>query len=183
MQVRAGCFLIASPTLRDPNFARSVVLLCEHGDKGSMGVVVNRPTEHSVAEAITGMPVRATQRLFWGGPVQQHVVLVLHRHSIDTPEGREVVDGMSLGGDSEALVQILESDPEPHTRVRVFSGYAGWGAGQLDAEMEERSWIVHPGSARLVFDVEPDSIWSAALREMGPRYAHWTSIPLDPRVN
>ncbi len=183
MHVREGCFLIASPTLRDPNFARTVVLLCEHGGKGSMGLVVNRPTEHSVAEALSGMPERATQRLFWGGPVQQHLVLVLHRHGIDTPEGKELVDGMALGNDSDALVQILETAPEPMARVRVFSGYAGWGAGQLDVEMEEHSWIVRPGAARLVFETEPEVMWTEALRELGPRFAHLTTIPLDPRVN
>lgn len=183
MRLREGCFLIASPTLRDPNFARTVVLLCEHGEHGSLGLVVNRPTEHSVSDAISGVPENATQPLFWGGPVQQHVVLVLHRHRFDAPDGEEIADGMALGGDSDVLMQILESTPNAASQVRVFSGYAGWGSGQLEAEMEEHSWIVRPGTARLVFDVDPESVWSESLIELGPRYAHLTTMPLDPRVN
>ncbi|UCE01246.1 MAG: YqgE/AlgH family protein [Candidatus Latescibacterota bacterium] len=181
-QVRPGCLLIASPTLRDPNFSRTVVLLCEHGDEGSMGLVINRPTEHTLAEAISEMPPRATQRLYWGGPVQQQLVLVLHRSSLDAPGSTEIVDGMALGSDSEALYEVLDAH-DADGRVRVFCGYAGWSAGQLDAEMEVRSWIVGPGRAKLVFGVDAEQIWHEALRALGPRYAWLATMPADPRVN
>jgi len=183
VQVREGCLLIASPTLRDPNFARSVVLLCEHGDEGSMGLVLNRPTSHRVAEAIAGMPDCASQTLFWGGPVQQQLVLVLHRSALEAPGGRELVDGMALGNDRDALVQILESNPDPASRVRIFSGYAGWSAGQLAEEMDMHSWIASPAQAAWLFDTEPDCMWSEALRRLGPRYEYMTTMPIDPRVN
>ncbi len=183
VDIRAGCLLIASPTLRDPNFARTVVLLCEHGDQGSMGLVVNRPTRHSVAEAIPGMPARATQCLYWGGPVQQQLVLVLHRRALEAPGGQEIGDGMALGTDADALAQILTSAQNPEEHVRVFSGYAGWGAGQLEAEMAERSWIVGPGLARLVLAAETETLWAEALEQLGPRYAYLRNVPLDPRVN
>lgn len=181
--IRAGCFLIANPTLRDPNFSRTVVLLCEHNDRGSMGLVINRPTPHTLAEAISGLPDRATQLLYWGGPVQQRVVLVLHRDKLDSPGAREIVDGMALGADSQALLGLLEKSACPTERVRVFSGYAGWGAGQLEAEMLLHSWIVAPGSAALVFHADPEQVWAEALISLGPQYAHLTSIPPDPRVN
>jgi putative transcriptional regulator len=181
--VRAGCFLIANPTLRDPNFSRTVVLLCEHNDQGSMGLIINRPTEHTVAGAISGMPERATQLLYWGGPVQQRLVLVLHRHKIDVPEAREIVDGMALGSDSEALIHLLETAAHPDERVRIFSGYAGWAAGQLESELQEKSWIVAPGRAELVFGVEAERIWAEALQALGPRFRYLTSLPSDPRVN
>lgn len=148
-----------------------------------MGLVVNRPTRHSVAEAIPDMPERATMCLFWGGPVQQQVVLVLHRRALEAPGGREVSDGMALGTDADALAQILASAQSPAEHVRVFSGYAGWGAGQLQAEMEERSWIVAPGQASLVFAADAESMWAEALQQLGPRYAHLANVPLDPRVN
>jgi len=181
--IRSGCFLIANPTLRDPNFSRTVVLLCEHNDAGSMGLVINRPTEHTVAAAIPGMPDRATQPLFWGGPVQQKLVIVLHRSQLDAPGSKGIVDGMSLGADREVLVQLFEHAANPARQVRVFSGYAGWGAGQLEAEMRERSWIVAAASAQLVFGVAPDKIWTAALMTLGPRYEYLTRLPPDPRVN
>lgn len=183
VQVREGCLLIANPTLRDPNFSRTVVLLCEHGDEGSMGLVVNRPTAHRVAEAIAGMPECATQTLFWGGPVQQQLVLVLHRYALEAPGGREITDGMALGNDLDALVQVLESSPDPASRVRIFSGYAGWAAGQLEAEMGVHSWIVSRAQAPLLFSVDPESLWSEALRQLGPGYEYMTTMPIDPRVN
>ncbi|MFQ5600420.1 MAG: YqgE/AlgH family protein [Candidatus Krumholzibacteriia bacterium] len=182
-KIRAGCFLIANPTLRDPNFSRTVVLLCEHGEQGSMGLVVNRPTEHTLAEALTGMPPGASQRLYWGGPVQQRMVLALHRDMLDTPGSKEIVDGMALGSDSEKLIHVLETADDPSRRVRVFSGYAGWGAGQLEGEMREHSWLVCPGNAGLVFSREPQAVWAQALRSMGPRYSYLATIPPDPRVN
>lgn len=182
-EVRAGCFLIANPTLRDPNFSRTVVLLCEHTDQGSMGLIINRPTEHTVAAAITGMPERATQLLYWGGPVQQRLVLVLHRNRRDVPDAKEIVDGMALGSDSEALIQLLTTAAHPDQRVRIFSGYAGWAAGQLEAELQEKSWIVAPGRADLVFGVDPEQIWTEALRALGPRFRYLTTLPPDPRVN
>ena len=148
-----------------------------------MGLVINRPTSHCVAEAIQGMPECATQSLFWGGPVQQQLVLVLHRYALEAPGGREIVDGMALGNDSDALVQILESSPDPASRVRIFSGYAGWSAGQLQSEMEIRSWIVGTAQAPLVFGVDAEEMWSEALRRLGPRYEYMTTMPIDPRVN
>lgn len=181
--VRSGCFLIASPTLRDPNFSRTVVLLCEHGDDGSMGLVVNRPTEHSLVDAISEMPSSATQRLYWGGPVQQQLVLVLHRNTFDAPGSMEIVDGMALGTDSDALHHVLESAEDPAQQVRVFSGYAGWASGQLAAEMELRSWIIAPARSELVFGPDPATIWMEALRGLGPRYAWLATMPSDPRVN
>ncbi len=182
-QLQAGCFLVANPTLRDPNFHRSVVLLCEHGDEGSMGIVVNRRTSHTLAEAITEMPAQATQALYWGGPVQQSMVLVLHRHTEDAPGTSPIADGMALGTNHEALKHLLETLEHPERHLRVYSGYAGWGIGQLAAEMEQRSWIITKAAAELVFDAEPDAVWERALERLGPRYAHLASMPSDPRVN
>ena len=181
--IRAGCFLIANTTLRDPNLSRTVVLLCERNDQGSMGLVINRPTAHTLAEAISGLPERATQLLYWGGPVQQRMVLVLHRDALDSPGAKEIVDGMALGADNQALLHLLEKSANPAERVRVFSGYAGWAAGQLEAEMQLHSWIVAPGQTALVFHDDPEKVWAEALVSLGPQYAHLTAIPPDPRVN
>jgi putative transcriptional regulator len=179
--VGSGTFLIASPLLQDPNFNRTVVLLCEHDDdEGSMGLVVNRPLEVALDEAIEGIEPRPEQRLFFGGPVQREIVLVLHRDS--TIDGaRAIVDGMELGGDPEQILSALHH--ESNRKIRVFSGYAGWGAGQLRAELDSGSWVACPASARFVFDVEPDAIWAELLRSLGPRYAYLLTLPNDPRVN
>jgi len=148
-----------------------------------MGLIVNRPTEHKLVDAITEMPKRATQNLYWGGPVQQRMVLVLHRHAEDAPDTTPVTRGMALGTSHDALKHLLETLPQPEKRLRVYSGYAGWAAGQLHNEMEQHSWILSPADPKLVFDVEPNAVWGRALAQLGPRYAHLTTMPADPRVN
>lgn len=179
--VAPGTFLIASPTLRDPNFARSVVLLCEHdADEGSMGLIVNRPSELTLDQTLNRIGPHPRQSLWIGGPVQRDVVLALHRDA-DVRGARTVCDGMGLGGEEDDIVELVRGPGAE--RVRVFSGYSGWGAGQLTAELESGSWITCPARALFVFDTEPDSIWATVLRSLGPRYAQLTQIPLDPRVN
>lgn len=180
-RARPGSFLIASPILRDPNFARTVVLLCEHDDEeGSMGLVVNRPSDLTLAQTIEGFEDEAAQKLWVGGPVQRDAVLVLHRNA-SVAGARPVVDGMALGGEADELLALLRGERQHD--VRVFSGYAGWGAGQLQRELAERSWIVCPARADFVFDNDPGDTWTALLRSLGPRYAYLADIPLDPRVN
>ena len=183
-ELRSGLFLVASPTLRDPNFARTVVLLCEHeDDEGSMGVVVNRPSDLKLSQTLTDIRPGVDQPLFWGGPVQRDIVLVLHRGDLEIPESRPICDGMALGGDQEALLEIVRDPALGAGQVRVYSGYAGWGAGQLAGEMSAKSWITCAAQARFVFDLDPSEVWAEVLRSMGPRYAYLAAVPLDPRVN
>lgn len=180
-EVGSGAFLIASPTLRDPNFSRTVVLLCEHDDEeGSMGLVVNRPTTVLLDQTVEGLDATTAQPLFYGGPVQRDIVVVLHWDA-DVPGAHAICDGMALGGEAEHLLALLRG-PESH-RVRVLSGYSGWGAGQLHNELEVGSWIVCPARARFVFESDPADMWAKVLRSLGPRYELLTRVPLDPRVN
>lgn len=183
--ITAGTLLIASPTLRDPNFARTVVLICEHADAGSMGLVINRPTGTSVA-AVLGEVAKLpppTEILYRGGPVQPDILLVLHRLDAAIPGAQPIAAGIALGGDMQVLVQALAGEHGPDERVRVYAGYAGWGEGQLAAEMATGSWFTCPATARIVFDLDPEETWSTAIRNLGPEYEHLVTMPLDPRVN
>lgn len=176
-----GRFLVASPILQDPNFRRTVVLLCEHDDEqGSMGIIVNRPSELKLDDTLLNAEGIAPQPLWIGGPVQRDAIVVLHR-SQGVPGSKELVDGMAIGGEEAAIVDLLRGPH--HQDVRVFSGYAGWGAGQLADELQERSWLVVPARAHLVFDVPADALWATVLRSLGPGFAYLAQLPLDPRVN
>jgi putative transcriptional regulator len=178
--VGAGSFLIASPTLRDPNFARTVVLLCEHGESGSMGLVINRPSEMRLEDAIEGLEDAPTARLYVGGPVQPNAVLVLHRDAT-VQAARPVADGIVLGGEELELLSLLRAAES--TRIRVYSGYAGWGAGQLDEELAEGSWLACAAHAPFVFELDPAAVWAEAVRGLGPKFSYLVDLPLDPRVN
>ena len=145
-----------------------------------MGLVVNRPSEYTLEQTLNAIGPHPRQSLYVGGPVQRDIVLVLHR-DVRVEGARPITDGMALGGEEEEIVELVRG---PGARaVRVFSGYAGWGAGQLAAELESGSWITCPAQARFVFDSAPEVMWADVLRSLGPRYAYLAGVPLDPRVN
>ncbi|MBA2460646.1 MAG: YqgE/AlgH family protein [Actinobacteria bacterium] len=170
-----GCLLVATPTLLDPNFLRAVVLVAEHGEAGAMGVVLNRPSETSVGDALPELASLAGdgEPLFVGGPVAEGSVLALAE--VDDPD-----DAAELVLGDVGFVQ----DPDVAVRRgRVFLGYAGWSAGQIEAELRDDSWIVVPAEPDDIFSDEPDELWSRVLRRQGGGLALIASMPLDPSVN
>lgn len=176
-----GQLLVAAPSLLDPNFHRTVVLVGEHGDEGAMGVVLNRPSEITVGEAAPPLTDLADPGalIHVGGPVQQQAIVVLGE--FDEPERAGVLVFGTVGflpGEIEDAAELGEL-----TRVRVFAGYAGWGPGQLEDELEELSWIVEPALPDDVFTTEPEDLWSAVLRRKGGHYALVARMPPDPSLN
>lgn len=180
MESLRGHLLIAGPSLADPNFHRTVVLIGHHDEAGAVGVVLNRESEVQVADAVPLLAglVEPGARLFIGGPVERQAAVVVA--DFEHPERADVVAFDSIGflpqeTDAESIGGLR--------RARVFAGYAGWGAGQLDAEMAEGSWISEPAVAGDVFTDEPGSLWGGVLRRKGPRYRLLASMPFDPSMN
>ncbi|HVR28329.1 MAG TPA: YqgE/AlgH family protein [Thermoanaerobaculia bacterium] len=160
-----GDFLIASRDLDDPNFARTVVLLLQAGPDGAGGVVVNRPTLTPVATVlpqVEGLSER-TDRLFWGGPVEPHAALVLVRVDQAPAEGSLVLDGVYAVRTRAGIEQILGGGlPQPS--LRVFTGHAGWAAGQLEWEISRGSWHLRRADADRIFAEEVESLWDRLSR-------------------
>ncbi len=176
-----GQLLVASPSLIDPNFRRSVVLIGEHGDEGAMGVVLNRPSPVTVDQAVPPLAelVEPVELVHVGGPVQQQAIVVLGE--FDDPGQAAVIVVGSVGflpGEIEDAAALGGLG-----RVRVFAGYAGWGPGQLEQELAEEAWIVVPAEAEDVFAADADGLWSTVLRRRGGPYAVLAQMPPDPRVN
>jgi putative transcriptional regulator len=172
-----GQLLLAGAGLHDPNFRRTVVLIAEHSDEGAMGVVLNRPAEVSVAEAAPELSVlvEPAEPVYLGGPVEPQAVLVLAE--FDEPE-----DSASLVLDDIGFLPA-ETDVAPATRrARVFAGYAGWSAGQLEAELEEDAWILEPALAEDVF-APGDDLWGDVLRRKGGQFAVLALMPPDLSLN
>ena len=175
-----GHLLIAGPGLVDPNFWRTVVLVGEHSEEGALGVVLNRTSETPVDEA---MPELATLvdglgAVHVGGPVQPSAIVVLADFVEPPDESALVVESVGF--------LPAEVDPEslgPLRRARVYVGYAGWGPGQLDDELDEGSWIVEPALAEDVFTDAPDSLWSDVLRRKGGPFRVLAAMPPDPSRN
>jgi putative transcriptional regulator len=177
----AGQLLVASPTLPDPNFARTVVLIGIHNEDGAMGVVLNRPSEVTVGEAVPalGQALSDGEHIFVGGPVQPNAIVCLAEFSDPDPAGLLVLGRIGFPApdtDIELLAQAT-------TRRRVYAGYAGWSAGQLDREVSEGDWIANAAIPEDVFSEDPEDLWRSVLLRMGGEYALLARMPTDPSVN
>jgi putative transcriptional regulator len=180
-----GILLIATPALQDPNFRQSVVLLCEHGAEGALGVVINRPTEINITEVLPQIPILEGQRhrVYAGGPVQRNNLLILFRLSEEEPQDtHHVVDGVYLGGNLQTLERILEQ-PTNNDSFRAFMGYSGWAPGQLENELQSGSWLTIPPDPTLVFEKDPSSLWAEVLQGMNENYKIYADMPFDPNMN
>jgi putative transcriptional regulator len=181
MSFLQGQLLIASPALLDPNFARTVVLIAEHDETGAMGIVVNRAGELPVADAapVLGDLVEPGAVVHEGGPVQQTSIVILAQFADPARAAVPVLGDVGfVAGDSD-----FESLGDELLRARVFAGLAGWGPGQLEAELERDDWIVEPALPDDVFTDDPDGLWSAVLERKGGSFALVARMPPDPSLN
>lgn len=176
-----GKLLIAEPFLADPNFARSVVLLCEHGTEGSVGFSLNRPTEHNLSDLLPELNGPSLP-VYQGGPVQLDTLHMLHRNPLAFG-GKEIADGIYWGGSYDALKDSIHHHSYQPLDLRLFVGYSGWGAGQLQREMEEGSWIVANVKPELIFETDPDKLWKLALESLGSEFSYLTRFPVNPQLN
>ena len=179
---RGGRLLVASPQLGDPNFARAVILLLEHTDEGALGLVLNQPTELASLDVLpehlsAGLPL--DEAVYRGGPVSPDAVIMMGRFSGN--------DGYASGEEGSASVLDPEFDPEEigerADSVRVFGGYAGWSAGQLEDELAQDAWIDATPELDDIFTRNPDQLWGAVLERKGGQYALVARMPPDPSVN
>ncbi len=177
-----GKLLVASPSLVDPNFYRTVVFVCEDNDEGSLGLVLNRPTDVAVGEYLPDWVSRLVdpEVVFVGGPVQPETAVGLGRHGPP-----EAIDGWSPVGEDTGLVDLSAppGDVAGVEDLRVFSGYAGWSAGQLDMEIAVGDWFVVEAAPDDPFSNAPDGLWRRVLRRQRNELAFFADYPPDPRLN
>jgi putative transcriptional regulator len=165
----APALLLSMPQLLDPNFAKSVVLLCEHAPEGAFGLVVNRPSEIAAAEAVRLEPPVNDPNdlpLLIGGPVEPERGWILTAQAPEHVEHRSVGAGLYLSASPVLLRRALMSRPLPK-RTIVLAGYAGWGPGQLDQELAESAWLIMPVELDLIFEIPSTSAWEMAIRRLG----------------
>jgi len=174
-----GQLLISSPLLHDPNFRRTVVLITHHDDEGAMGLVLSRPSDVLVADAVPELAELpgAGERLYVGGPVQPEAVVVLVEHEDEPLHAAPIVGNVAF---MPAESELEELDA---VRARVFAGYSGWGPGQLEAELGESSWIVVPAEPDDAFAADPDELWRTVLHRKGGKFALIATMPYDPKRN
>jgi len=180
--LRPGILLISDPFLKDPNFLRTVVLLCEHQDEGSFGFVLNKPLSITLDDI---MPEAEGLKLplHEGGPVQKDSLHFLHNRPDIITGGAKVTDHIYWGGDFSEVLLLLQAKELLYNELRFFVGYSGWGEQQLQGELNEKSWITRPADKNLVFNTETQSVWKKALADLGGEYSQMVNYPLDPQLN
>lgn len=180
MESLKGRLLISSGGLYDPNFRHTVVLIGEHDAEGALGVVLNRALDVTVRDAVPPLSdlVPPDEPLFQGGPVQPESPVLLAEFA--TPDMADLLVFERIGF---VVGEVRDEDLPGILRARVYAGYSGWAPGQLEAEMDEGSWIVDDARDEDVFTEAPDLLWSRVLRRKGPQFERLSRMPYDPSMN
>lgn len=175
--------MISEPFLPDPNFERTVIIICQHNEEGSFGFVLNKPSVMKFDEVLKDIGDFG-ETLYVGGPVQQDTLHFIHRAGDLIEGGVEISEDVYWGGNFETLKVLIENKQINPDDFKFFLGYSGWGSGQLLDELKADSWIISPGATHeRIFDYEPERLWRDVLKEMGGRYRMFSNYPDDPRLN
>lgn len=181
-----GTILLSSPLLNDPNFKRTAVLLLEgNHEEGHIGLVLNRPLQLTLAD-VCNMPGSADRLpVYNGGPVDLQRLFWIHTMGESLPGAVEILPGLYVGGDYEALVEMFAKGDDLSDKIRFFLGYSGWGDQQLANEVQQEAWGVLPHllDPHILFDYSGDELWHQLCLRLGPSYRHWGIIPADPTMN
>lgn len=177
-----GSLLVAEPFLGDTNFDRTVVLLTEHNDDGSVGFVVNRALDVQLNDIAIGFP-ELMSTVYHGGPVQQDSLFFVHSKGDLIPDSEHIIENLYWGGELDALKELIRCGLIQKDEIRFYLGYSGWGQGQLEGEIEEKSWLTIADHSLNIFDDNAEKMWAKVLLKMGGTYPLWANSPADPNLN
>ncbi|MEI6456090.1 MAG: YqgE/AlgH family protein [bacterium] len=178
---KQGIILISEPSLRDFYFRQSIVLLAEHNDEGSFGVIINKPIDAQVNDVMKDFPDFDCP-VYLGGPVKTDSIFFLHTIP-HVEKSLPIIDGLYWGGDIDTIREMILDHKLNEDNIRFFVGYSGWNPDQLDQEIEEKSWILSNARISEVINRHPENLWSQHLKNMGKDYAIWANFPADPTFN
>lgn len=181
--IEKGTILVATPEIDSGIFFRAVVIVCEHNPSGTFGLIINKPLDVELPEEVINVAQLANPRvgLRAGGPVQTNQMMLVHNCEDATQQMLQLCEGVFLGGDLQFLQEVVTDAQGPE--VLLCFGYAGWGAGQLEREYLDGSWLLQPAQAESIFTGDPEHLWQSLLRKMGGRYASLSLIPEDLSLN
>lgn len=180
-EVTKGTLLISAPFLGDI-FKRSVILITEHNEEGSVGFIINKSTDYKLHEVIDDFP-EFDAPVYAGGPVQQNALNFIHRSNVYLEGAFEISNGIYWGGNFEMLKLLIENGSVDPEDFKFFLGYSGWSPEQLNNEIRQNSWYLKKSTEENIFDQDPGKLWSKVLKSMGNEYSIISTFPDDPSVN
>lgn len=176
-----GQILLSEPFLEDDFFKRSVILLAEDGQQGSMGFILNKPVGYRVHEVLNDFP-EFDSEVYLGGPVENQSLFFIHTVPQLIGSAFEIAGGIHFGGNFEKLKEMVGLAMIQPEQIRFFAGYSGWDAGQLRHELEEQAWLIFDRPGKLM-EMKPDDLWGALLRTTRNEKAIWSNFPDNPELN
>ena len=176
-----GTLLISEPFMRDPTFLRTVILLVEKNKLGTVGFVLNQKLKMSVSEVLENTAM--VNVLFNGGPVARDTLHFLFRGEHPVKDAMPVIPGLYWGGDFNELIEKVNAGNISPQDIRFFVGYSGWEPGQLEAELEDNTWVVAEADVKTVFGMEEQKLWKNSMKSLGGEYALLANSPIDPKLN
>lgn len=177
-----GTILIAEPFLKDPNFSRTVIFICDHQTEGSFGFVLNRPYGHPLGDLMNDVGDLEIP-VYYGGPVQLDTIHFLHEYPDQIPGSLQIGNGICWGGDFELTIELLKKGKIHSSGIRFFIGYSGWSQGQLADELGQKSWLTAIATRKIVFHDNAGDMWKDAVIDLGGDYAMMVNFPTDPQLN
>jgi putative transcriptional regulator len=178
----SGQLLVSEPFLADPNFRKTVVLLCEHEAQGSVGFIINRLLDVDTDEIIPGL-LNVNFPIYYGGPVEQNTLHFIHKAGLLIDESFPVGDDIFWGGNIDQINILLESGKANEQDFKFFIGYSGWGEGQLEAEIDQKAWWLTNLIQAEAFNENIEDIWPNTVRTMGKDFAYLADAPEDYNWN
>lgn len=178
----AGKLLISEPFLFDPSFKRSVVLLVEHSNDGSVGFILNKPVDLVLEDALEEFP-KFDAELYFGGPVNPHNLFFIHTLGEKLTNSQKIINGLYWGGDFDQLKLLIDTKQVSPEEIQFFAGYSGWGPQQLSDELDQKSWIVTPANADWIMQGQTKDFWKDTLTSLGKKFAIMANFPEDPSLN
>jgi putative transcriptional regulator len=177
-----GRILISVPFLQDFYFKKSVVLLADHSDEGSFGIIINKPVEVKLSEIASDFE-GFDAPVFLGGPVKTDSLFFIHTRPDLIEEGSPILDGLYWGGNIDTVKDLIKNKGISPDDIRFYIGYSGWVAHQLDKELEDKSWVVSLTNSSQVIKSNPTEMWAQTLKKLGNEYKFWVIYPPDPSYN
>ncbi|MBN3034694.1 MAG: YqgE/AlgH family protein [Bacteroidales bacterium] len=177
-----GKVLISEPFLLDYYFKRSVVLLAEHNDEGTFGLIINKPVDIKFNDLLKDFPQFDAQ-IFLGGPVKTDSLFYIHSLGNMIEESIPIIEGLYWGGDIDLVKEMISLGRVSNEEIKFFAGYAGWVPKQLDGELERNSWLVSNLTVDAIMKSDPAKLWDLCLRNLGGEYTLWSNFPADPSMN
>jgi putative transcriptional regulator len=182
IKITAGKLLVSEPSLHDQYFAKSVVLLAEHNDEGSFGLVINHPSDLLMDQITDDLP-GFNPRLFLGGPVKLDTLFYIHTKGELIEGSLPIINGLYWGGKADIVKKLILSGKITNNDIRFFIGYSGWSANQLEREMKENSWLLMDTTLNQVLYSNPRQLWRQLILNSGEDHAQWINYPEQPEWN